>query len=147
MPDAFDPYHTWLGIQPSEQPPDYYRLLGLPRFEEKPEAIEHAADLRMAHLGTLGTGKHAQWSQKLLGEVAAARVCLLNPEKKAAYERLRTQFSSRFAAVANQCREKLIELYGEEKGRQVRYAEAFEICEYGRQPTAEELRTLFPLEN
>ena len=87
MPDAFDPYHTWLGIQPSEQPPDYYRLLGLPRFEEKPEAIEHAADLRMAHLRTLATGKHAQWSQKLLNEVAAARVCLLNVEKKAAYDR------------------------------------------------------------
>ena len=77
----------------------------------------------------------------------AGRVPHNEAEKKAAYERLRTQFSSRFAAVANQCREKLIELYGEEKGRQVRYAEAFEICEYGRQPTAEELRRLFPLEN
>jgi hypothetical protein len=26
----------------------------------------------------------------------------------------------------------------------VQYAEAFEICEYGRQPNKEELRKLFP---
>ncbi len=41
-------------------------------------------------------------------------------------------------------RDKLIELYGEEQGKKVRYAEAFEICEYGRRPNAEELRRLFP---
>ena len=39
---------------------------------------------------------------------------------------------------------RLIELYGEERGKQVRYAEAFEICEYGSRPTAEQLRRLFP---
>jgi hypothetical protein len=38
----------------------------------------------------------------------------------------------------------LIELYGEEQGKQVRYAEAFEICEYGRRPNADEVRRLFP---
>ena len=35
-------------------------------------------------------------------------------------------------------------LYGEERGRAFKYAEAFEICEYGRQPNNEELRKLFP---
>jgi hypothetical protein len=34
--------------------------------------------------------------------------------------------------------------YGEDKGRAVKYAEAFEVCEYGRQPSAEELKRLFP---
>jgi hypothetical protein len=29
-------------------------------------------------------------------------------------------------------------------GKQVRYAEAFEVCEYGRQPNAAEIRRLFP---
>jgi hypothetical protein len=38
----------------------------------------------------------------------------------------------------------LIALYGDEQGRQVKYAEAFETCEYGRQPSDEELRQLFP---
>ena len=56
----------------------------------------------------------------------------------------RERFRRRFAAIADACREKLVELYGEEAGRQVRYAEAFEICEYGRQPTPAELRQLFP---
>jgi hypothetical protein len=42
------------------------------------------------------------------------------------------------------CRDKLIELYGEDEGRAVKYAEAFEVCEYGRQPTKDELRNLFP---
>lgn len=46
--------------------------------------------------------------------------------------------------TANRYRDKLIELYGEEAGRKVRHAEAFEICEYGRRPTQEELRALFP---
>lgn len=57
---------------------------------------------------------------------------------------VRDAFRGRFASTAQRFREKLVELYGEEKGRAVRYAEAFEVCEYGRRPTREELRTLFP---
>jgi len=96
MPGAFDPYHTWLGIPPPEQPPNYYRLLGLPLFEQQPEAIEHAADQRMVHLHALQTGKHAKLADRLLSEVAAARICLLHPAKKAAYDRqLRESLGSR----------------------------------------------------
>lgn len=47
-------------------------------------------------------------------------------------------------AVADQYREKLIELYGEEKGKAVRYAEAFELCQYGTQLSTEQLKALFP---
>ncbi len=65
-------------------------------------------------------------------------------ERKAAFERLRTNFRRRYAQIADQCRTKLVELYGDEQGQQVKYAEAFEICEYGRQPNKEELRKLFP---
>jgi LmbE family N-acetylglucosaminyl deacetylase len=43
-------------------------------------------------------------------------------------------------------RTKLAELYSEEDAARVRFAEAFEIGEHGRQPSAEELRRLFPLE-
>jgi len=35
--------------------------------------------------------------------------------------------------------------YGREKAAQVRHAEAFEICEYGRQPKEDDLRKLFPM--
>jgi LmbE family N-acetylglucosaminyl deacetylase len=53
-------------------------------------------------------------------------------------------FRQRFASSANHFRNKLIELYGNEAGASVAYAEAFELCEYGRQPTREELTELFP---
>ena len=50
----------------------------------------------------------------------------------------------RSAAVADRYREQLIALYGEQRGRQVEYAEAFELGQYGRQPTIDELKQLFP---
>jgi len=83
----FDPYHDWLGIPPEEQPPDYYRLLAIPKFESKLDVIEHAANQRMAHLRSLQGGARAALTQKLLNEVAKARICLLNSEKKTDYDR------------------------------------------------------------
>jgi LmbE family N-acetylglucosaminyl deacetylase len=41
-------------------------------------------------------------------------------------------------------RDKLIEFYGEEKAGEIKHVEAFEICEYGRRPSKEELKKLFP---
>ena len=49
------------------------------------------------------------------------------------------------AAVADQYRDKLVALYGEERGRKFRYAEAFELGQYGRQVSADELRQMFPV--
>ncbi len=42
-------------------------------------------------------------------------------------------------------REALIKWYGAERGGKIRRAEAFELCEYGRRPNAEELKRLFPM--
>ncbi|MGH9666073.1 MAG: PIG-L deacetylase family protein [Bryobacteraceae bacterium] len=39
----------------------------------------------------------------------------------------------------------LVKWYGSEKGNQVRSAEAFEICEYGRRPNDDDIRALFPM--
>jgi N-acetylglucosamine malate deacetylase 1 len=50
----------------------------------------------------------------------------------------------RTAAVADQYRDRLVANYGEERGRKVKYAEAFQLGQYGRQATADELKTLFP---
>jgi LmbE family N-acetylglucosaminyl deacetylase len=55
------------------------------------------------------------------------------------------RMAGRDRAVAQKFRDKLVELYGPEKGKAVQYAEAFEICEYGRRPSAEELKKLFPI--
>jgi LmbE family N-acetylglucosaminyl deacetylase len=43
-------------------------------------------------------------------------------------------YAVRFAKTAARFRRKLIEKYGEECGSMIRYAEAFELSEYGRQP-------------
>lgn len=94
MPEPFDPYYTWLAIPPQEQPPNLYRLLGLSLFESNPEVIQHAADQRMGHLRSFQTSRYAAASQKLLNEVAAARLCLLNARRKAAYDaRLRKKLA------------------------------------------------------
>jgi len=65
-------------------------------------------------------------------------------ERAAAHRRVRERFRRRFEATANKYRAKLIETYGKKKGEKVRCAEAFEVCEYGRQPSADELKKLFP---
>jgi N-acetylglucosamine malate deacetylase 1 len=49
-----------------------------------------------------------------------------------------------FAAIADRYRDHLIRLYGPERGSRVRYAEAFEGCEYGSSITPEIVPKLFP---
>jgi len=100
MPEPFDPYRRWLGIPPSEQPPNLYRLLGLSHFENDPEVIATAADARMVHLKTFQHGPHSELSQMLLNEVSAAQICLLDADRKAEYDReLRKQLDSRMPRV------------------------------------------------
>lgn len=65
-------------------------------------------------------------------------------ERKKRLNSVHDLLATRDGSVAERYRNKLIELYGEQTGKNVRYAEAFEICEYGRQPTSEELKELFP---
>lgn len=88
MQEQFDPYHKWLAITPQEQPPDHYRLLGISRFEADPDVIAHAADQRMAHLRGFQTGPHTADSQRLLNEVAAARLTLMDARRRAGYDAL-----------------------------------------------------------
>ena len=87
MSAEFDPYYKWLGIPQSEQPPNHYRLLGLGLFEPSADVIETAADRQMRHVQTFKTGQYSADSQKLLNELSQARLCLLRPELKAAYDR------------------------------------------------------------
>lgn len=100
MAQNIDPYYEWLGIPPAEQPPNHYRLLGLALFEANANVIANAADRQMAHLRSLGTSKHAALAQRLLNELASAKVCLLKPEKKAAYDAKLTSQSAVPVATA-----------------------------------------------
>ncbi len=57
---------------------------------------------------------------------------------------LRQRWDERQSREADRFRDSLIQLYGEERGKAVKYAEAFELCEYGRKPSPAELKQLFP---
>src|SRR5688572_12592361 len=64
--------------------------------------------------------------------------------KEARRKQVREAFRARFAATADRFRARLADWYGPERAPDIHHAEAFEICEYGRQPTKEEIRRLFP---
>jgi len=86
MSEAFDPYHRWLGIPPKDQPPHHYRLLGIDLFEQDTEVIRDAAERQMAHVRNYQLGQHSSISQKILNELAAAKSCLVDRDKKAIYD-------------------------------------------------------------
>ncbi len=100
--------------------------------------IDPVFDLKIACIDALES-QFYEWNPWLFGYLADV------PKDKAA--RLvwtRDRFGKRYSSLADRFRPKLIELLGEDKGKQVKYAESFEVCEYGSQPTREELMRIFP---
>ncbi len=94
--EVFDPYYTWLGIPPEEQPPDHYRLIGVRRFEDNPDVITNGMDRQMQFLRSMQVGKRSALSQNLLNEISAAAGCLLDRQRKAEYDRqLKQQVAQR----------------------------------------------------
>ena len=57
---------------------------------------------------------------------------------------LRSTMTPRLHEIAGAYRDRLVELYGKEKGQKIQYAEAFEKCEYGAPITDENMTSLFP---
>jgi LmbE family N-acetylglucosaminyl deacetylase len=64
--------------------------------------------------------------------------------KEARKKQVADRFSQRFAGTADRFRKQLEGFYGQQRAAGIEYAEAFEICEYGSQPSAEQIRQLFP---
>ena len=60
-------------------------------------------------------------------------------------ERIKWLAQERAGTINPEMRTSLEKWYGKEKAAQVKYAEAFEICEYGSQPKDEEIKRLFPM--
>src|SRR6476660_1815983 len=105
MSSGFDPYYQWLGIAPKDQPPNYYRLLGVDLFEANPDVIESAADRQMSHVRSFQSGPQGDVSQKLLNEITTAKLCLLNAAKKADYDaKLRAEREAAEAAARPKAR-------------------------------------------
>jgi hypothetical protein len=76
-------------------------LLGVRLFEENREVIQSAAERQTVFLRNVALGKHSKKSQQLLNEIQKAKLCLLTPEDKAAYDaRLRQEQAANAAAVA-----------------------------------------------
>jgi LmbE family N-acetylglucosaminyl deacetylase len=100
--------------------------------------IDPVLDRKVAAIDALGS-QFYEWNPWLSGELDKV------PTGKA--ERLewtRRRAERRYGAVADRFRKTLVEWLGEEKGKAVKAAEAFEVCEYGSQPSRDELRRLFP---
>ena len=74
------------------------------------------------------------WVDGALEEVPKGRI-----------ERRKWLAEKRARPITQAVREALVRWYGEDRGAKTKLAEAFEICEYGRRPTDEELRQLFPM--
>ena len=51
--------------------------------------------------------------------------------------KIRESWNRRQSGEANAYRDTLVKLYGEKRGKEIKYAEVFEICEYGHQAIGE----------
>jgi N-acetylglucosamine malate deacetylase 1 len=79
------------------------------------------------------------------GANGSAEMMPSDPEKQRERQRqVRESLARRNQALADRFRAKLGEWYDKERTEKVKYAEAFEICEYGRQPNKADLKRLFP---
>jgi N-acetylglucosamine malate deacetylase 1 len=68
-----------------------------------------------------------------------------DPEKKKERaKQVRDGFARRFAGQAQRFKNELADWYGLDRAASFKYAEGFEICEYGKQPDKAELARLFP---
>jgi LmbE family N-acetylglucosaminyl deacetylase len=76
------------------------------------------------------------WLQGQLGEVPS------NPNERRKW--LEETWKSFFLSHTEIARPALKRWYGPKRASRVRFAETFEICEYGHQPDDEEVRRLFP---
>jgi N-acetylglucosamine malate deacetylase 1 len=103
--------------------------------------IDPVLDQKVACIDALES-QFYEWNPWLFGYLAEV------PRDKAArLSWTRERAIKRYGGLANRFRPKLVELLGTEPGNAVRCAEAFEVCEYGTQPTKEELLKIFPFFN
>lgn len=100
--------------------------------------IDSVLETKVKAIDALGS-QFYEWNPWLFGT--------LHEVPKTSEERLvwtRERAARNYGATADRFRKMLIEELGEEKGKAVKTAEAFEVCEYGSQPDKETLKKLFP---
>jgi len=86
MAEHFNSYYTFLGLDEELTSPSYYQLLRLKDQESDPDKIHAAAAKAATRVRGHRPGEHAgQWS-KLLDEIQAAKDCLLDANRRQAYD-------------------------------------------------------------
>ncbi len=101
-------------------------------------AIDDVIEKKLDALSAI-TSQFAQWGPWMGGYLENV------PEDPAeAKEWIKNGFRPRMMGPTKLYQEQLATWYGPEKAKSVKFAEAFEVCEYGRQPSKRELRELFP---
>ena len=79
------------------------------------------------------------------GALGSADLLPTDPTKQEERHKLvRANHARRNQALAQRFRDLLSDWYGKERADKVRHAEAYEVCEYGRQPDKTEMARLFP---
>jgi LmbE family N-acetylglucosaminyl deacetylase len=100
--------------------------------------IDPVFDVKVACVDALES-QFYEWNPWLFGYLSEV------PQGKV--ERLqwtRERVAKRSSALADRFRTKLADLLGAEKAGSVKYVESFEVCEYGTQPSREDLMHIFP---
>jgi LmbE family N-acetylglucosaminyl deacetylase len=100
--------------------------------------IDPVFDLKVACIDALES-QFYEWNPWLFGYLDQ-----VPKDKTSRLEWTRDRAAGRSGALAERFRPKLVELLGPEKGKAVKYAEGFEVCEYGTQPSKDELMRIFP---
>src|SRR5487761_536717 len=86
MAGSFDPYREWLAITSGGQPHNYYDLLGLRPLESDIGKINAAFRRQSDRLAPHLSGAQAAMAQRLMTELTEARMTLLTPTAKRAYD-------------------------------------------------------------
>ena len=104
-------------------------------------SIDDVFEQKVKALWTLESQIESLWATGNFEEIIP--VPSDSEKRQQRYENLYERQARRDGAVAERYRKKLTELYGKNKAQNIELAEAFELCEYGRQPDKEELFKLF----
>ncbi len=161
-PNDYHPDHRYTGVLVQDAAymvavpficPDVPPLKGNPvfffypdRFQKpnpfKPDVVVSIDEVMERKLEAL-EGMESQFYEG--GALGSAELTPSGPEKQKERRRqVRAGFAQRNQSLADRFRGPLAEWYGKERADKVRHAEAFEVCEYGRQPGKKELARLFP---
>lgn len=93
---SFDAFDNWLGVPAEQARRNYYLLLGVESSADAP-AIRKAAGERTAIVRPRCL-KFRQQGTEVLNEIAKARVCLTDPERRATYDETLAQAAQPAAA-------------------------------------------------